>query len=142
MRNLWLRILVSFALVAATVGLIAATALAGTAPVGPTPTPSGSEGIRGHVWVGPVSPVQKDGEDNEKAYAGAKVLVKTKDGRTVATFVSGADGSFEVALAPGTYVLDPQSPDGSPLPRAGTLTVTVVAAVFTVVDIHYDSGIR
>jgi hypothetical protein len=99
-------------------------------------------GIQGTTWIGPVSPVQKEGESNEKAYPDATILVVDAAGKTVATIVSGKDGSFRAALEPGTYVLEPQSPDGAMLPRGIETTVVVAKGRFTEVDVHYDSGIR
>jgi len=99
-------------------------------------------GVHGTVWVGPVSPVQKAGDPNEKAYADARILVKNAEGKTVATVESDKNGLYRTDLDPGTYTLSPQPPEGSPLPRGTDVVVTVVAGSFTQVDVHYDSGLR
>jgi hypothetical protein len=53
---------------------------------------------------------------------------------------SDEDGTFEVGLRPGRYVLDPET-DGR-LPMAAEQTVDVLPGVYTEVLISYDSGIR
>jgi hypothetical protein len=70
----------------------------------------------------------------------AMVQVLDKSGRSVTTFQSNANGTFRIALPPGSYVLRPQSP--ALYPRASAQTVVVPPAGFTHVHIIYDSGIR
>lgn len=103
-----------------------------------TPTPSDS-GIKGLVTIGPVSPVQRQGESGEAPYA-ARIVIRRANGGTVAEIGSGADGRFSVNLAPGRYVLEPQSP--GVLPFAGPQEVTVEPHRFTEVTVQFDSGIR
>ena len=99
----------------------------------------GDSGIEGMVTIGPISPVQRQGEPGERPYAG-RILVKRMDGRAVAEVMSGADGRFKVDLKPGSYRLEPQSP--GPLPIARPQEVTVEPHKFTEVSVSYDSGIR
>jgi len=96
-------------------------------------------GIEGETIIRPVSPIERSGEINYRAYQ-ATVTVLDQTGHTVTEFHSGADGRFRISLEPGTYVLRPESP-GS-LPRAPKQTVTVLENEFTQVRITYDSGIR
>jgi len=103
-----------------------------------TPTPSDS-GISGLVTIGPVSPVQQQGESGVAPYT-ARIIVRRAGGGTVAEVSSGADGRFSVDLVPGRYVLEPQSTGA--LPFAGPQEVTVEPHRFTEVTVHYDSGIR
>ena len=138
MTNRIVRWLVSGILIAATIALSTYAVLDHL--VGAVQTTD--SGVQGTVWIGPVSPVQKEGDPNEKPYPDARILVKDAAGKTVATIVSGKDGSYRVALDPGTYTISPQSPEGSPLPRGTDATVVVVQGVFTPLDLHYDSGIR
>jgi hypothetical protein len=101
-------------------------------------TPTGS-GINGLVTIGPVSPVERPGVSNDAPYQ-ATIVVRNADGDSVATVRSGADGRFSVNLAPGTYMLEPQSP--GMLPVAQPQEVTVAPHRYTEVTVSYDSGIR
>jgi hypothetical protein len=103
-----------------------------------TPAPSDS-GIKGLVTIGPVSPVQQQGESGVALYA-ARIIVRRASGGKVAEIESGADGRFSVNLVPGRYVLEPQSTGA--LPFAGPQEVTVEPHRFTEVTVQYDSGIR
>ncbi len=96
-------------------------------------------GIAGLVTIGPTSPVQHEGETGEAPYS-ATLLIKDGSGGTVATVNSDDDGRFAVDLAPGVYLLEPQSP--GVLPYAPPQEVAVEAHRYTQVKVHYDSGIR
>ena len=102
------------------------------------PAPSDS-GIRGLVTIGPVSPVQQQGEPGATPYS-ARIVVRRSGGGTAAEVKSGADGRFSVNLAPGSYVLEPQST--GQLPFAQPQQVTVEPHRYTEVTVSYDSGIR
>ena len=104
-----------------------------------TPVTPGS-GIEGLVTIGPMCAVlQEDTPCPDEPYQ-AQVIVLDGDGDEVATFESGADGTFRVNLGPGAYTLEPQSPGA--LPFASPLDVEVRAGAYTHIDIQYDSGIR
>ena len=108
-----------------------------------TATQPTTSGIHGTVLIGPISPVSKVGEVNERPYPNATIFVMDPSGRyRVAEVVSDKDGFFKVNLAPGKYLLDPQSPNGQSLPVAQPQSVLVSANGFVEVTIHYDSGIR
>jgi len=96
-------------------------------------------GIRGLVTIGPISPVEQPGIPNSEPYS-ATIVVKDADGDKVDEVTSGVDGRFTVTLAPGAYVLEPQSPDV--LPYATPQDVIVEPHRFTEVTVPYDSGIR
>ena len=107
------------------------------------PAPTDTSGINGIVMIGPVSPVEKEGEINEKPYPEAVILIMDSKGKKeIASVKSDQNGRFEIYLAPGTYQLLPQTPDKQPLPVADPQTVVVTANKFTEVTIRYDSGIR
>ena len=104
-------------------------------------TPGGS-GLEGVVTLGPLCPVQQLGAPcPDRVYAATLVLLDANEVE-VGRVTSGADGWYRLAADPGVYTLAPQSPDGSPLPFAGPIEVTVVDGVYAVVDVAYDSGIR
>jgi hypothetical protein len=96
-------------------------------------------GITGVVTLGPISPVQREGESIERPYE-ATIVFKNGTGSVVAEVKSGPDGRFMVNLPPGTYLLEPVN--GSPLPRAETQEVLVESDRLTDVVVSYDSGIR
>jgi len=101
-------------------------------------TPADS-GLNGLVTIGPLSPVEQPGVPNDGPYQ-ATIVIKDDGGDKVATVESAADGRFTVSLAPGTYVLEPQSP--GQMPYAESQEVIVEAHRFTEVTVAYDSGIR
>ena len=104
-----------------------------------SPTPADS-GIRGQVSIGPVCPVVQAGMDcDDKPYQ-ADLTVLTSRGKEVIRFQSDADGTFEIALFPGDYILRPESPNG--LPYAAEQSFSVLAGQFTELTVNYDSGIR
>jgi len=123
-------------------GVLAALALAATlllaAACGEkTVTDSG---VQGEVRIGPVSPVEQPGAQNDAPYAAALRIKKASGGKVVAETRSAADGSFRVALPPGEYILEPVN--GDPLPIAQSQEFTVAPGRFTTVRVDYDSGIR
>ena len=98
-----------------------------------------ASGIEGVVILRPVSPVEWPGMVNERPYE-ASIGVTDAAGRRVAEGRSGPDGRFRIVLAPGTYVLHPES--DAIYPQAPAQTVTVERARFAPARIVYDSGIR
>ena len=105
--------------------------------VKPTPTDSG---VRGTVRIGPISPVQREGEPADAPYA-ADLIVRAAGGAIVARGRSAADGTFAIALAPGEYTIEGEGGSAPPTPPAPQ-AFTVRAHVFAVVQLAYDSGIR
>jgi len=105
-----------------------------------TPTPTDS-GINGQVTIGPMCPVvQINNPCPDKPYQ-ATLTVLTSDGqRKVTQFQTDANGNFQVALAPGDYILHPESP--KVMPHARDIPFTVEVHQFTQVNVVYDSGIR
>lgn len=125
--------------------MVFATGCAQIPGASPTPTPAPNSGIYGQVLMGPMCPVVSP-ENQEKCKdqpLQATVLVKTQAGSIeVASFASDSQGMFRIALAPGTYLLDPQPKDSSPFPRGIPQTVTVPPDKFVKVTVQYDTGIR
>ena len=100
-------------------------------------------GIEGTVTIGPTSPVATPGSaDDSKPYA-TELVISPKEGLHLKRPVrvkTGADGSFSVALEPGTYVIEAggsQSP-----PTLKPLEVSVEPGRYTTVAVPFDSGIR
>ncbi|MBC7877361.1 MAG: carboxypeptidase regulatory-like domain-containing protein [Anaerolineales bacterium] len=104
-----------------------------------TPQPVDS-GIEGAVTIGPMCPVmQEDVPCPDQPYQ-ATLTVLTTSGEKVTQFQTDENGRFQIELAPGDYVLHPESPNT--LPFAADISFTVIERKFTLLEISYDSGIR
>jgi len=108
---------------------------------GPAKAPPDS-GIEGQIFIGPLCPVVQEGVPCPDEPYQASIRVRRSSGEVIATLASGEGGRFRINLAPGSYVLEPLSPNEGAPPYAGPVTVRVRAHAFTRVRITYDSGIR
>ncbi|MBX3028789.1 MAG: carboxypeptidase regulatory-like domain-containing protein [Chloroflexi bacterium] len=116
-------------------------ALMGCAPDAPVASPSPSplaSGIRGLVLVGPECPRPSEASPCLAAYV-ARIVILDIDGQRVGEVTSDADGTFEVLLPPGEYILQPV-PGGDPWPRAEARSVTVIEGELSDVEIDYERG--
>lgn len=104
-----------------------------------TPQPSDS-GIEGTVMVGPMCPVVRENIPCPDQPYQAALTVLTTSGKKIMQVQTNDSGKFRVDLAPGNYVLHPESPNG--LPFAEDIPFTVEEHQFTKLGIIYDSGIR
>ena len=102
-------------------------------------TAAESSGVEGQVSLRPVRSIERKGTPNARPYQ-ARITVLGAGGREVAVIDTDADGRFRIELAPGTYLLRPESP--GLYPRASEQRVTVRAHRLTRVEIVYDSGLR
>lgn len=108
------------------------------------PQPTGT--LQGHVTIGPLVPVVREGEleptPAPEVYAARKIVVYEKDGATVAAQVDiDAQGNYAVGLPAGSYVVDINrlGIDSA----AGLPTEVIVrAGEVTVLDVDIDTGIR
>jgi hypothetical protein len=125
----------------ASISIIAATliALFSMTAVAETPPP-GTSGIEGTVLVSPSrpGPITQDGPSVAPA-RNVQFLVKAGDA-TVKTFTTDGEGRFQVALAPGHYVI---LREGAGV-RIGRwhFEADVVAGEMTKVNWTADSGMR
>jgi hypothetical protein len=107
----------------------------------PSP-PQLNSGIEGRVFIGPTCPVVIEGMDcADKPYQ-ATLTVLALSGDKVTRFGTDEDGHFRVNLAPGEYVMHPESPDDMGLPYGAEQAFTVEEGQFTQLLVMYDSGIR
>jgi hypothetical protein len=107
----------------------------------PFPAPADS-GIEGHVTIGPMCPVMQVGNPcPDKPYQATLTVLTSASRHKVIQFQTDANGYFRVALAPGEYILHPESPNGM-MPYAADVPFRVDAHQFTAVNVAYDSGIR
>jgi hypothetical protein len=99
-------------------------------------------GIVGKVVIGPTCPVEMPGLDcADKPYQ-ATLTVLTPSGDKVTRFTTDEEGQFRVNLAPGQYILHPESPDDMGLPYGVEQTFAVEKGQFNELLVMYDSGIR
>lgn len=63
-------------------------------------------------------------------------------GRQIARFQTDDQGNFHVPLAPGKYILHPETPDRVPFPFAEDQAFVVLPGEFTRIIVLYESGIR
>lgn len=104
----------------------------------PPPTDSGAEG---QVTIGPMCPVVQVGNPcPDQPYQATLAILTGTTRHKVIQFQTDQNGFFRVALAPGEYILQPESPGG--MPHASEAAFTVQAHRFTRLDVVYDSGIR
>jgi len=97
-------------------------------------------GIEGQVLIGPMCPVVQMGQEcPDQAYQ-ATLTVNSPNGRKIVQVQSNAQGRFKIPLAPGDYILHPESPNG--IPFASEQSFRVGAGKFTQIIVNYDSGIR
>ena len=122
--------------------LAALTLIAADCTGGGSPKSTPTSGIAGIVTIGPTCPVARiDTPCPDQPYQAA-IVVKDSGGSEVARAQSGADGTFSIALAPGTYMLVPESANPGGLPFAREEQAKARAGAYTSVTIRFDSGIR
>ena len=99
----------------------------------------GTTGLVGTVRRGPITPVCQVGVPCDAPFsAGFEVLLGQI---AVARFQSDSAGRYQVLLAPGTYVVVPDS--SAPIfPKGQTRQVNVGPVGLTQLDLEFDTGIR
>lgn len=103
------------------------------------PTPRGS-GIEGQVLIGPMCPVLQQGQECPDQPYHATLTVNSTNGVRIVQFETDEQGRFNVPLAPGEYILHPESVNG--IPFAAEQSFVVSAGQYTHLVVDYDSGIR
>lgn len=100
--------------------------------------------VAGYVHAGPACPVVQDPPESgclDRAVAGALLLVTDTAGSAVTSVRSAADGTFEVVLPSGRYVLVPQPVEGL-LGTASQKGFQLIDLPIFDLDVSYDTGIR
>jgi hypothetical protein len=105
-----------------------------------SPTEPVTTGLAGTVFRGPVAPVCAFNQPCEAPFS-AGFTVQRGTARA-GTFRSDPQGHFEVRLAPGNYVVIPDPDAPIIAPGAQTKEVTVGPTGLTMIDLHFDTGIR
>lgn len=103
-------------------------------------TPRMTSGIEGTIVVSPSrpGPIRKDGP-SAAPVGNTEFVVKAGDS-PVASFTTGREGCFQVALAPGHYVV--VRPGAAPRIGRWRFEADVVAGQMTKVNWTADSGMR
>ena len=98
--------------------------------------------LQGKVTMGPTMPVERAGGPPAIApVAGARVNVTDTNGVPIASTVTGSDGAYSIAIAPGDYLVT-VTPPRRMLRRFVPRQVTVASGAPTMLDITLDTGIR
>ncbi|MDX6255135.1 MAG: hypothetical protein QOJ11_1469 [Frankiales bacterium] len=105
----------------------------------PASSPSAAS-VNGTVLASPGCPVERDNSPCPAIHVRDADVVAARNGAVLARTRSAADGSFELALAGGTYTLTATTT--SHYPQSASQTVLVPAAGTITVTISLDSGIR
>ena len=105
----------------------------------PTPTDSG---ITGKALIGPMCPVMIEGQDCPDQPYQATITINSLEGRQIVRFQTDEQGNFHIPVAPGEYILHPETPEGMPYPFADDQSFVVLPGEFTRIIVLYDSGIR
>lgn len=100
-----------------------------------------TSGIRGTTAVGPQCPVMQASSPCPDLPFDGTIRVSTPDGKVVEEVHTSADGTFEVRIDPGSYVVAPVLDGGGP-PSAAPVDVEVTAGAFAQVTMTIDTGIR
>ncbi len=109
-------------------------------------TPPGNSGegaVSGTVLLGPTCPVEHIPpypQCADKPYQTTITVYKGTDTSTIKSVQSGADGSFTLALPPGSYTL--KAGGASFYPRCAPAQVSVVTGKTATTTISCDTGIR
>lgn len=102
--------------------------------------------LEGHVTIGPLVPVSRDGEPDPtpspEVYAARKILIFEEDGKTeVAQVDIDSEGNYHVELPAGSYVVDINH-SGMDHAAGLPMLVEITAGEITQFDVDIDTGIR
>jgi hypothetical protein len=111
-----------------------------------TPTPKSLGVLRGHVTIGPLVPVLREGEPEPtpapEVYAARQIVIYKTNGKTeVARAEIDAQGNYKISLPVGTYIVDINR-IGIDHAKGLPAEVVIIADQETVLDVDIDTGIR
>jgi hypothetical protein len=101
----------------------------------------GESGIRGTVLMGAMKPGPATPGDPVSAPASVAFSVRQYESQ-VTTFRSAEDGSFEVSLPPGDYLVVPHKNTPIPFPEKQSMSVTVPVDGYAQITIHLETGMK
>ena len=102
--------------------------------------PAATTGLMGTVSRGPVTPVCLDGVPCDVGFSASFTVLR--GGRATARFQTDSTGGFSIRLAPGSYQVVPDTDAPIIDPPSQARTVVVSSSGWTIVQLHFDTGIR
>ena len=105
-----------------------------------SPSAPSSTGLTGTVLRGPTQPVCTVNQTCDAPFSSAFTVLKV--GTIVAGFRSDAQGHYEIRLPPGGYTIMPDADAPIVKPVSQAKDVTVGSSGMTMLDLHFDTGIR
>ena len=111
-----------------------------------TPPPRETGVLQGHVTIGPLVPVAREGEPEPtpgpEVYASRQIVIYASDGQTeVARVQIDGKGNYRVELPVGTYVVDINHA-GIDMAKELPKKVEIRSGQVTRLDVEIDTGIR
>ncbi|NIM94130.1 MAG: hypothetical protein GTO18_10520 [Anaerolineales bacterium] len=111
-----------------------------------SPTTEETGILEGHVTIGPLVPVVREGVPEPtpapEVFAARKVVVYREDnGKEVARLDIDADGNYRGVLPVGTYVVDINH-QGIDFAKGFPIVVEIRSGQVTRLDVDIDTGIR
>jgi hypothetical protein len=101
-----------------------------------------TSGVKGQVFIGPVSPIEKEGILNKVPYE-AILEFLDPDNNIIKKIQTDANGKFETELKPGKYTIKPLTISGSGnYPVGINKDIIIKPDEIAFVEINFDSGIR
>jgi len=101
--------------------------------------------LEGHVSIGPLVPVLREGEPEPtpapEVYAGRQIVVFSSSGREMARIQIDGQGNYRVALPAGSYRIDINHA-GIDSAAGLPAEVEILAGQTTRLDVDIDTGIR
>jgi hypothetical protein len=99
-------------------------------------------GIKGQVFISPVSPVSKKGVLNKVPYE-AYLILMSSNNEAIRKIQTEEDGKFEVALDAGNYTIIPETITKTGCyPIGEQKDIIIKSGQMALVEIDFDSGIR
>lgn len=109
-------------------------------------TPQETGTLQGHVTIGPLVPVLREGEPEPtpapEVYAARQIVVFSQDGKKeIARLEINPQGMYSTILPVGDYLIDIDH-DGMDSASGLPAQVSILANQITQLDIDIDTGIR
>ncbi len=120
--------------------LLFVAGFAGLAGCSSPSLPGAATGLMGTVSRGPVTPVCLEGVPCDAGFSASFSVLR--GGRGVASFRTDSAGGFSIQLAPGSYQVVPGNDAPILDPASQARMVVVDSSGWTMVALHFDTGLR
>jgi len=101
-----------------------------------------STGIQGKVVLGNCTGEQIATDCTGGSVFSASITIYNDKLVKLKTYRTKGDGSFLIALKPGTFYIHPEPPTAGKFPMAADFKVVVTKGKLTDLTIYYDTGVR